>query len=57
MTIASAIVSSQFPPLGAAMSTTIDPGFMARTISAESRMGDFFPGTIAVVMTTSASAA
>ena len=46
--------SSQLPPSAlAAMSTIIEPGFMARTASAVTRTGGLRPGTWAVVMTTS----
>ena len=49
-------VSSQLPPLAAAMSTMTLPGRMARTSSAVSRRGDWRPGMFAVVMTMSAAA-
>src|SRR5688500_14473112 len=49
-------VSSQFPPVSAAMSTTTEPGRMARTISALTSLGAGRPGTAAVVITMSAAA-
>ena len=45
--------ASQFPPVSAARSTITDPGGMASTISLVIRMGAFFPGTAAVVITAS----
>ena len=46
-------VSSQLPPRSAARSTTTDPGGMPATMSAVTRIGAVFPGTSAVVTTTS----
>src|SRR5207237_802858 len=50
------LVSSQFPPRSAAKSTSTEPGAMPATISLVTRIGAFFPGITAVVMTTSFSA-
>ena len=48
-------VSSQLPPRSAAISTITDPGCSALAISAVTSIGDFCPGTAAVVITTSCS--
>src|SRR5882672_8791983 len=48
-------VSSQLPPVSAARSTTIDPGFIPCTAAAVRRIGAFLPGIAAVVITMSAS--
>ncbi len=49
-------VSSQLPPVSAAMSTITEPGLMRATISAVMSFGAGRPGTAAVVMTQSAAA-
>lgn len=46
---------SQFPPVSAARSTTIDPNFMDSTISLVINLGAGFPGISAVVITISTS--
>jgi hypothetical protein len=51
-----ATVSSQLPPLAAAMSTMTEPGFIAATSAAVSSTGEVRPGMFAVVMTMSAAA-
>ena len=49
-------VRAQFPPVSAAKSTMTDPAFMFETISVVIRIGAFFPGIAAVVITASVSA-
>ena len=49
-------VSSQLPPVSAAMSTSTEPGRMRATISAVMSFGAGRPGTAAVVITQSAAA-
>ena len=48
-----ASVSSQLPPISAARSTITEPGRISRTVVSGIRIGAFFPGTIAVLTTTS----
>ena len=47
-------VSAQLPPMSAARSTMIEPGFIDATASAGISLGAGSPGTRAVVMITSA---
>ena len=54
-TSVSGLVGSQFPPCGAARSTTTDPGPCASIALVETSTGAGAPGTIAVVTTTSAA--
>ncbi len=50
-------VSSQLPPVSAAISTITEPGCILATVSAMISFGAARPGTSAVVMTTSERAA
>ena len=53
----SVTVAATLPPLAAAMSTTIEPGCIAATVSAVMSCGAGRPGISAVVMTMSAARA
>ena len=53
--VSPATVPSQFPPRSAAKSTITDPGAIAAIIALVTRIGAFFPGMLAVVITMSMS--
>ncbi len=52
-TVSPALVSSQLPPVSAAMSTITEPGCIPRTASAVISSGAWRPGIAAVLMITS----